>query len=145
MPFSQVPTFKPNVPPITLGAGVLTSDGTVSGTHFASPSPGVIGSSINFAPASGSIDPTIAGFTSSVGRIKVTLAGNTSFQGLPTGADGQQLFITIVAGAFQLTLLHLNGGTAQAQILASADFAYALNDTAQLFYDGGLTQWVLVT
>jgi hypothetical protein len=105
---------------------------------------GGIGASLNFTSPSGTIDPSIAGFTSGIGRLKVTLAANTAWEGLPAGADAQQLFITIVAGNFTLTLLHLNGGTAQKEILASNDFIYALDDTAQLFYDTGLSQWVLV-
>lgn len=110
---------------------------------------GGIGSSINFAPAGGSIDPAIAGFhaglgSNGTGRLKVTLTADTSFQGLPAGLDGQQLYITVVSGAFNLTLLHLNGATAQKQIRAGADTLIGLNDSLQLFYDGGLSQWVLI-
>lgn len=108
-----------------------------------------IGNALAFSPASGTIDPTITGFVAGVGsagtgRLKITLSADTSFEGLPAGADGQQLFLLIVAGAFTLTLLHLNGATAQAQIFASVDFSCTLNDCLQLFYDIGLSKWVLV-
>lgn len=114
-----------------------------------SSSGGGLGNALAFAPSSGVIDPTIAGFVAalgagSTGRLDVTLSGDTSFEGLPAGADGQQLFITVVSGNFTLTLLHLNGSTAQKQILASTDFSYTLGDTAQLFYSKALGQWILV-
>ena len=123
--------------------------GCCNGGGGSSGSGGGIGGSINYAPAAGVIDPTIAGFVaaagaSGTGRIKVTLSGNTSFEGLPKGADGQQLFIMVVSGNFTLTLLEGDGATAQAEILASTNFSYGLGDTAQLFYDTGLSQWVLV-
>jgi len=110
---------------------------------------GGIGASLAFSPGTGVIDPTIAGFVASAGstgtvRLKVTLAGNTTFEGLPAGADGQQLYIIVVSGNFLLTLSHLNGATAQKQIVSSRDLSYALDDTAQLFYDSGLGAWVLV-
>lgn len=110
---------------------------------------GGLGALITFNPPSGVIDPSITGFVaglapSGTGRINITLSADTSFEGLPAGVDAQQLFLTIVSGNFVLTLLHLNGSTAQKQILSSKDFAYALGDTAQLFYDGGIAQWVLV-
>jgi len=110
---------------------------------------GGIGNTLAFASPSGVIDPSIAGFVAGVGsagtgRLNVTLTANTSWEGLPAGSDTQQLFITIVSGNFVLTLLHLNGSTAQTQILASTDFSYALGDTAQLYYSGALGQWVLV-
>jgi hypothetical protein len=50
--------------------------------------------------------------------------------------------VTVVAGAFTLTLLH-NSSTAQKPILASTDFSYALGDTAALYYDAALGEWVL--
>lgn len=108
-----------------------------------------LGALITFSPSSGTIDPSIAGFTAALGptgtgRINITLSGNTSFEGLPAGVDGQQLFLTIVSGNFTLTLLHLDGATGQQQIRASSDNTFALNTTAQLFYDSGLAQWVLV-
>jgi len=78
-----------------------------------------------------------------VGRIKLTLTANTTWLGLPAGNDAQQLFITVVSGNFLFTL-DAFGATAQSQIASSANALYALNDTAQLFYDGGLTKWVLV-
>lgn len=111
---------------------------------------GGIGAPLAFAPASGTIDPSITGFIAvagptGTGRLQVTLSGNTSFEGLPAGADGQQLFIEVIAaGADQLTLLHLNGSTAQKQIFASRDVSYVVGDVAQLYYDGGTSQWVLV-
>lgn len=144
--FLVPPTFNPPRYGIPLGSNgqVLTMVGTQP-RFAAAAGGGGIGSSINFSPAAGTIDPSIAGFTTSVGRIKVTLAGNTTFEGLPVGADGQQLFITIVAGNFFLTLSPLNGATAQKQIRASGAPTYQLNDTAQLFYDVGLGQWVLVS
>lgn len=118
-------------------------------TSTSASSGGGLGSLINFTSPTGTIDPSITGFVagtgaSSTGRINLTITANTSWEGLPAGADGQQLFITVVTGAFTLTLLHLNGSTAQAKIRASNDFAYALNDTAQLFYDSGLGQWILI-
>lgn len=118
-----------------------TSGGSTSGAG--------LGKLISYAPGAGVIDPSIAGFVAALGpggtgRINITLGANTSFEGLPAGVDGQQLFLSVVSGNFVLTLLHLDGATAQKQILASNDFAYGLGDTAQLFYDGGLAQWVLV-
>lgn len=138
-------TFNPPQPPVQLGAaGTVLTVQPGGSLAFSSPAAGIVGSSINFSPPAGVIDPAIVGFTTSTGRIKVTLAGNTTFEGFPTGTDGQPLFIMVVAGNFTLTLSHLNGATAQKQIRASVDFSYALNDTAQLFYDGGLSQWILV-
>lgn len=143
--FLSPPTFNPPQAPIAIGANgqVLTVVGGKP-QFAAAASGGTAGAFINFAPPAGIIDPTIVGFTSNTGRIKVTLAGDTTFEGLPAGTDGQQLYITVVAGNFTLTLAHLNGATAQAEIRASADRPYALNDTAYLFYDGGLGQWVAV-
>jgi hypothetical protein len=110
---------------------------------------GGIGNALNFASPSGTIDPSITGFvaglgTSGTGRIKVTLSADTAWEGLPAGVDRQQLFVEIVAGNFVLTMLALNGATAQKKISASGDFRYGLLDTGQLYYDSGLTQWVLV-
>lgn len=109
-----------------------------------SASGGGIGASIAYASPSGTIDPVIAGFTTAIGRIKVTLSADTAWEGLPTGADAQQLLVTIVAGNFTLTVLHLNGSTAQKKILASGDFLFQLNDTFQLVYDAGLGEWLLL-
>lgn len=108
-----------------------------------------VGASLAFAPPSGTIDPSIVGFvaglgSSGTGRLKITLSGNTSIEGLPAGVDGQTLLIMIVTGAFTFTLLHLNGSTAQKQILASGDETYGLGDVSLLIYDGGLGQWALV-
>lgn len=105
---------------------------------------GGIGSVITYSPPSGVIDPAPPGFSASVGRIQITLAGNTSFKGFPTMADGQQVFLEVVSGNFTLTLLHLDGATALKQIRASADFSYALGDTAQMYGDLGANVWVLV-
>lgn len=143
--------FSPAQAPIPIGTPgqVLTVVG--AGLQFQTPaaSGGGLGITIPFSPAGGVIDPSISGFVAALGptgtgRIDLTLSANTSFEGLPAGADGQQLFITIVSGNFSLTLLHLNGSTTQKQIRASNDMLYFLNDTAQLFYDAGLSQWVLV-
>lgn len=110
---------------------------------------GGIGPAIAFASPPGTIDPAIAGFIAGVGnagtgRIKVTLSNDTAWEGLPTGADTQQLIIVIVAGNFTLTLLHLNGLTTQKQILASGDFLYQLGDALELVYDSALAQWMLL-
>lgn len=102
-----------------------------------------IGAALAFASPPGVIDPAIVGFTSGIGRLKTTLSANTSWEGLPAGADAQQLLVIIVAGNFTLTLLHLNGGTAQKQILASGDFNITLGDSIGLVYDVGLGQWIL--
>lgn len=148
---NQGAAFAPPQAPIPIGSAgqVLTVVG--SGLQFQAPSGagGGLGADLAFAPPSGVIDPAIAGFVaaagpSGTGRLLVTLSANTSFEGLPAGADGQQLFITVVAGNFQLTLLHLSGATLQKEILATYDFVYPLNNSAQLFYDAGLGQWVLV-
>lgn len=98
---------------------------------------GGIGSSIAYSPPSGTITPVIPGFTHSVGRIEITLSADTTFNNLPTGADGQQLFLNIVAGNFLLTL-------PKTGFFASGNFVYGLNDTAQLYYDIGLSEWVIV-
>lgn len=153
MPVSQIPTFKAGglkpIPSTGIG-NVLTDNGPNTQPTFQAPAPsGGVGASVNFVSPSGTIDPSIVGFTAGVGsagtgRIKVTLSANTTWEGLPTGADGQQLFGTIVAGNFFLTLSALNGATAQKQILASRDTTYTLGDTFQAFYDSGLGQWVLV-
>jgi hypothetical protein len=111
-----------------------------------------LGAAVAFAPASGTIDPSIAGFTAGLGsvgtgRINVTLAGNTSFEGLPAGVDGQQLQILVVSGNFTLTLLVDNESTAQKEILGSNNLAAALGDALTLYYDasldGGAGMWVL--
>jgi len=153
MPVGPVVPWIPFAGPALPGTAgnVLTSNGPTSAPTFqpATGGGGGIGARLTFTSPSGAIDPNIVGFTAGIGsagtgRLYVTLSADTSWEGLPAGADGQQLFITVIAGAFTLTLLHLNGSTAQQEILASTDFSYALNDTAQLFYDGTLTQWVLV-
>lgn len=109
---------------------------------------GGLGPSLAYAPGAGVIDPAIAGFIAGLGslgtgRINVTLAGNTSFEGLPAGIDGQQIAITLVAGNFQLTLLHNDASTAQSEIFGSNDEVLSLGDSASLYYDGGLGKWVL--
>jgi hypothetical protein len=110
---------------------------------------GGMGADLAYSPGSGTIDPSITGFEaglggSGTGRLKVTLSGNTSFEGLPAGVDGQQLYIIVVSGNYTLTLLALNGSTAQAEMMASGALALNLYDCAQLFYDGTLSQWVMV-
>lgn len=152
MPISTPPTFKGGYANIALGTAgfILTSHGPGSPPTFqAAAASGGVGPSVNFSPASGAVDPAIPGFTAGVGsagtgRLKITLAGDTSFLGMPAGDDGQQLFGTIVGGAFTLTLDHLNGGTTQAQIYASNDFVFSLHDTFQLLYDSGLSAWLLI-
>jgi hypothetical protein len=110
---------------------------------------GGIGSSINYAPASGADDPGtgVTGFVATAGsagtgRVKITLTGNTTFASWPAGADGQQLFLTIAAGNFTLGLL--TGGGAGAAFLAPASpFDFQLGDTIPLIYDAGLAKWLL--
>lgn len=143
---------------VPLGAGLIGlfyTDGTanglipigISGTGGG----GAMGTSLAYSPSAGSDDPGtgITGFVASLGstgtgRLKVTLAGDTTFAGLPAGVDGQKLYITVVAGNYVLTLTAA-GSTAGAEMYGPAGgLNLALNSTAQLFYDGGLGQWVIV-
>lgn len=156
---SQAPVFiNPQQQLINLGGatvgeliGVVSTGPVKLGLVAAPAAGGGIGSSINYAPAAGADDPGtgVTGFVATAGsggtgRVKITLAGNTTFASWPAGADGQQLFLTIVAGNFFLTLTHLASAPAGKKFLASQDLSYALNDTAQLLYDSGLAQWLVI-
>lgn len=155
MPFIQtIPWLYWKGPPNPGAAGqVLTSNGGTAAPTFQPASGGGgggIGADLSYSPSSGAVDPGagISGFvaaagTSGTGRLKVTLSGATTFAGLPAGADGQQLFIMVVAGAYSLTLTAF-GTTAGAEIFASNSFTFQEFDCAHLLYDSALSQWVLV-
>lgn len=127
--------------------GMVDPVGVALAALQASPGGGV-GPAVACSPSSGTIDPTIAGFKAGIGaagtgRLNVTLSGNTSFEGLPAGVDGQQLFIVVVSGNFTLTLLVNNGSTAQAQVLGSGALTASLDDALSLYYDAGIGKWVV--
>ena len=135
--------------------GIFYTDGSANGLLVIGvtgpTSGGGLGGAVAYAPSAGAQDPGggITGFVAALGsggtgRLHVTLAGDTTFAGLPAGVDGQQLFITVVAGNYTLTLTSA-GSTTGAQM---SGFGGGLNigllATAQLFYDGGLGTWQIV-
>lgn len=151
------PPWTPFFPSGVLGAAtdVLTSNGPTEPPSW-QPSAGgggVVGAALNYSPAAGAVDPGtgIAGFVAAAqggtSRIFVTLAGNTVFAGLPTGADGQQLFVTVRAGNFTLTQTY-NGTTAGSKVFGNAaagSFIVGLGDTMQFFYTAGsINEWIFV-
>jgi hypothetical protein len=105
---------------------------------------GGLGTKVSYSPSSGTIDPSITGFTAGLGsagtgRLNVTLSGNTTFEGLPAGADGQQLAILIVSGNYTLTLSSFNASTAQKKIVASGNPTGVLYDALSFYYDASTT------
>src|ERR1700756_3330524 len=109
--FFGPPAFVPAIPPIPLGSAgqVLTMVGGLP--VFAAGSSGIpaLGDSINYtSPAGGSNNVNPPGMDAGVGAILVTLSANSNWTGLVAGAEGQTVRITVVAGAFTLTLNSLN-------------------------------------
>ena len=147
--FFNGPTFVPYGLPIPLGSAgqVLTMVGGIP--VFAAGASGIpaLGDSIAYAPAAGqSNDVNPAGFDSGVGAILVTLSANSNWTGLAAGTEGQTIRITVVAGAFTLTLNNLNAGSAAANRFQGAgDFAITLNSSLLLQYraalNGGNGAW----
>lgn len=84
--------------------------------------------------------PTIA----TINRLKVdTTAGACNFTGLVAGADGQLLWILNI-GANDLTLTNQSAGSTAANRFAGvADITIPANDSAMIYYDSGLTRWVM--
>jgi hypothetical protein len=128
----------------------LASNGASSAPSFQAL--GGIGAALAYSPSSGSIDPGtgIAGFLaaagpSGTGRLLITLSAATIFAGLPVAADSQELYLTVVAGNYTLTLTAF-GTTSGSQIMApGTGLALQLYATAHLLYTAGsLNNWVLV-
>lgn len=109
-------------------------------------SPGALLSYTSPAGAQNNVTPV--GFNNTIGRLEVTLSANSNWTGLnATGiADGTPLLVSVVAGAFTLTLNALNAGSGSAnQFRAVNDIGITLNDTVQLIYYGGsVNKWVVV-
>jgi hypothetical protein len=105
------------------------------------------GAFVAYTSAAGaSNDVAPAGFGPTVDRLDVTLSANSSWSGLTAGRDGQWLLVTVVAGAFTLTLQANNVGSLAAnRFRAAGDTALVLNDTFLLrYYAGSVNMWVVV-
>ena len=145
----QMQTEIPLVLAMTSDQNLCVWNGSVWST-VSSSSGGGKGATLAYSPASGSVDPGagVPGFVASLGSLgteflNITLAGNTTFAGFPTGAAGQQLFCTVVSGAYTLTIT--SGGTTAGQVvLASNNMVFALGDTFLVLNDGTLGKWKLL-
>lgn len=130
---------------ITAIAPVLPG-GDVTGNYQ---SLSIQGRVVAYAPAAGSVDgASMAGFVAGRGAagtkwIKVTLAADTTLDGLPVGADDQDAYITVVAGAHNLTLKNA-GVTTGAQMIGRDDVVMTLGDTVHIYTGGGSGVWQLV-
>lgn len=160
MPLSSAPTFKPNVPPITLAAGVLTSDGTVAGTRFAAASGGAglahrytfaapAGASNNVTPAGSPAFPSNQTFR----VIMTAAAGNANLTGLLAGVDGQLGYLYNNDLNNQITLNNLNAGsTAANQFLCqngtlaspNADRILVPRSGSLVLYDATIGAWIVL-
>jgi hypothetical protein len=148
VPVSTPPTFKPAQPPLQLAAGVLTSAGAAGPLSWGpSGSGGGLGSVLAFTAAAGSADANPPGFVAAAGsagtgRLEITLTANSVFPTLIAGADGQTLIVSVVAGAFTLTLGPTGGGLLAPFRQANPNILNLLDAVTLYYYGGAVNQWV---
>jgi hypothetical protein len=136
------------VAPGTAGQ-VLTSNGGTAAPTFqpGGGGGGGVGTVLAYTSAAGSVNDVAPGsFGSMIGRLEVTLSNITTWTGLTAGADAQLLIVSVVAGAFLLTLSALDSGSMAAnQFRASASLTLGLNDSILLcYYAGSVNKWVVI-
>lgn len=121
--------------------GILFAGGTTLNLGGAG-----VGGIITYTAPTGTVDPILTGFQSGLATagtrlVKITLSGNTNFIGLPAGTVGQMLYLAVIAGAFNLSLVPF-GATSQAVIFASGTVPITAGDCIGLQYDSVLG-WML--
>ncbi len=153
MPVSTPPTFKPQLAPLQLAAGVLTCAGGAGPLSWAASGGAGLPNRYTFSAAAGANNDIVpAGAPAFPGTvacrvIMTAAAGNANITGMLAGVDGQLAYLFNNDAANSITFNNLNVGSAAADQItgrAGADALLPPKTGLIMVYDSTLVLWIML-